>query len=135
MSIGAFVGILGAQFGTPQLDPLAATVVGFMILKTAWDIFKQASHSLTDGFDEEMLVAFKETVNKTPGVEQVKEIRARLQGNYVFVDLTVYVNQDLSVRESHMISDAIESSLQKKHKIRYVHVHVEPFSPQSRVRI
>ncbi|WP_040948794.1 cation diffusion facilitator family transporter [Gorillibacterium massiliense] len=127
VSIGAFAGIVGAQLGIPLLDPIAAIIVGALILKTAWDIFREATHSLTDGFDEEMIVAFQETVNKTPGVEQVKDIRARFQGNHVFVDLTVYVDQDLSVKESHMISDAIETRLFKNHKIRHVHVHIEPF--------
>ena len=52
VSIGAAVGIIGAQFHLPWLDPMAAIIVGFLICKTAWDIFRDASYTLTDGFDE-----------------------------------------------------------------------------------
>lgn len=37
VSIGTVVGIIGAQFQLPWLDPLTAIVVGFLICKTAWD--------------------------------------------------------------------------------------------------
>ncbi len=52
VSIGTAIGIFGSQLGLPWLDPLAAFVVGILICKTAWEIFREASHHLTDGFDE-----------------------------------------------------------------------------------
>lgn len=39
VSIGAAVGIVGAQFGLPWIDSAAAVAVGLLISKTAWDIF------------------------------------------------------------------------------------------------
>jgi cation diffusion facilitator family transporter len=73
VSIGAFVGIIGAQFGLPWLDPLTAIVVGFIICKTAWEIFRDASHTLTDGFNQEQLEELKETIKDTPGVKNIKD--------------------------------------------------------------
>jgi cation diffusion facilitator family transporter len=35
VSVGTFIGIMGAQFGLPWLDPLAAVIVGLLICKTA----------------------------------------------------------------------------------------------------
>src|SRR5699024_4564928 len=55
VSLGAFVGIIGAQSGLYWLDPLAGLVVGVIICKTAWDIFRDATHTLTDGFDEKQI--------------------------------------------------------------------------------
>lgn len=52
VSVGAAVGIFGAQFGLPWLDTVAAIAVGILICKTAWDIFRDSTHNLTDGFDE-----------------------------------------------------------------------------------
>lgn len=62
VSIGAFIGIFGAQFGLFWLDPLAGMIVGIIICKTAWDIFKDATHTLTDGFDEEQLEMIKKAL-------------------------------------------------------------------------
>lgn len=127
VSVGAFVGIVGSRMGWPLLDPIAAILVSFLVLKTGWSIFRDATHSLTDGFDLEQMKAFEETVILIPGVEAVKEVRARFQGNQVFVDLTVFVMPTLSVEESHLISDVIESELLSKHQVRHAHVHIEPY--------
>ncbi|OAB44919.1 cation diffusion facilitator family transporter [Paenibacillus antarcticus] len=126
VSIGAFIGIVGSQFGLPWLDPLAATLVGLIIVKTAWDIFKDASHALTDGFDEQELVKIKQTVADTPGVESIKDIKARVLGNNVLVDVTIQVNGYLNVVESHYISEDIEDRMLTEHKISHIHVHIEP---------
>src|SRR5690606_18571351 len=53
VSLGAFVGIGGAQLGLLWLDPLAGFIVGIIICKTAWEIFNDATHTLTDGFAED----------------------------------------------------------------------------------
>ncbi|MEC0090569.1 cation diffusion facilitator family transporter [Paenibacillus macquariensis] len=126
VSIGAFIGIVGSQFGLPWLDPLTATLVGLIIVKTAWDIFKDASHALTDGFDEKELVKIKQTVADTPGVESIKDIKARILGNNVLVDVTIQVNGYLNVVESHDISEEIEDRMLTEHKISHIHVHIEP---------
>ena len=52
VSVGAFAGIAGSQFGIAWLDPLAASLVAVVICRTAWHIFRDATHALTDGFDE-----------------------------------------------------------------------------------
>jgi cation diffusion facilitator family transporter len=126
VSIGAFVGILGAGWGLPWLDPLAALLVGVLICKTAWGIFLDSSHALTDGFDEGKLVVFKSTIERTPGVESIGDIKARVHGNQVLIDVTIHVNDELSIAEGHKISDKVEHRMQKKHQINHVHVHVEP---------
>lgn len=126
VSFGAFVGVLGSWLGLSWLDPVAAVVVGLMIVKTAWDIFFEASHTLTDGFEEQRLANFKKTILQTPGVEAIKDVRARQHGSSVLVDVTVEVNPDLNVVESHGISVAIEEKLNREHRIDHVHVHIEP---------
>ena len=60
VSIGTTVGIIGSQFNLPWIDPLAALIVGFLICKTAWEIFREATHFLTDGFDENEIKSYKE---------------------------------------------------------------------------
>lgn len=126
VSIGAAVGIFGAQFGISWLDPLAALTVGFIICKTAWDIFREATHTLTDGFDEAQLDRLRMTVESTEGVRKIKEVKARLHGSLVLVDVVVQVDPKLSLIEGHHICDDIEQRMKRKHNITHVHVHVEP---------
>ena len=61
----------------PWLDSVKAVIVGFLICKIAWDIFKEASHHLIDGFDEHQLEEYKETILNTPGIKSVKDIKVR----------------------------------------------------------
>lgn len=126
VSMAAVVGIIGAQLGLPWLDPLAAILVGLLICKTGWGIFWEATHELTDGFDEELIKSFKETALDTEGVTEVREIRARNYGNRAVVDVTVLVPGDLDIAVAHDISTKVEVKLMKRYDISAVHVHVEP---------
>lgn len=126
VSVGAVVGIVGSQFGLPWLDTVAAFLVGLLICRTAWGIFRECTHSLTDGFDEDRLQNFRTTIAKTPGVEGIKDMKARIHGNHVLVDVVIEVDPRLSLIESHEISDSIEERMVRKHNIMNIHVHVEP---------
>ncbi|MDX8345652.1 MULTISPECIES: cation diffusion facilitator family transporter [Bacillaceae] len=126
VSIGAVIGILGSQFSFPWLDPLTAVIVGLLICKTAWNIFMEASHYLTDGFDEELIQSYEKTVLDLPGVKGVKDIRARNYGNNTVVDVVILVRSTLDIKEAHDISSEVEGELKDKHEVYDVHVHVEP---------
>lgn len=129
VSIGAAVGIIGAQFGLPWLDGAAAVVVGLLICKTAWDIFRQSTHDLTDGFDEKELGDLRSIIARTNGVEGIKDLKARVHGNHVLVDVVIEVDSQLTVTKSHEISDRVEERMRKLSNVMHVHVHVEPKEP------
>ena len=126
VSIGAALGIIGAQFHLPWLDPVTAVIVGILICYTAWKIFRDTSHNLTDGFDVKQISAFKETVQGIIGVKGIKDIRARSYGNNAVVDVVILVNSNLNIREAHDVATKVETALMNKHNVYDVNVHVEP---------
>ncbi|WP_113927868.1 cation diffusion facilitator family transporter [Bacillus sp. P14.5] len=126
VSIGTAIGIIGAQFNLAWLDPLAAAIVGLLICKTAWDIFRESSHYLTDGYDEKKLSNYQGAVMEVPGVKGVKDIRARAYGNNTVVDIVILVSSTLDIKDAHDISSKVEDHLKETHQIYDVHVHVEP---------
>jgi len=126
VSIGTAIGIIGAQFHLPWLDSVTAVIVGFLICKTAWDIFREASHHLTDGFDEQQLEEYKETILNTPGVKGVKDIKARNYGSSPIVDVSILVNSTLGVGAAHDITTKVENALAQEHNVVDANVHVEP---------
>lgn len=126
VSVGAAIGIVGAQFGLPWIDSAAAVGVGLLISKTAWDIFRDSTYRLTDGFDEHKLMDLRSTIARTPGVEGIKDVKARVHGNHVLVDVVVEVDANITVLEGHKISDSIEERMSKLHNIMNVQIHVEP---------
>ncbi|NMF03893.1 cation diffusion facilitator family transporter [Clostridium beijerinckii] len=126
VSIGTTIGIVASQFGFPWIDPLAAVVVSVLILKTGWDIFRESSHNLSDGFSREKLDSITKSISQVPGVKQIKNIRARVHGNNILLDLVVGVSSELSLVEGHSITEKIEDKLKKDLDITQVMVHVEP---------
>ncbi|WP_055105244.1 cation diffusion facilitator family transporter [Paenibacillus ihumii] len=126
VSIGAAVGIIGAQLGLPWLDTVAAFAVGLLICKTAWDIFRDSTHRLTDGFDESELGDLRSSIARIQGVEGIRDVKARVHGNHVLVDVVIEVDPMLTVIESHEISDRVEEHMRRKRNVMHVHVHVEP---------
>lgn len=128
VSLGALVGILGTQIGINWLDSVAALLVGIIICKTAWSIFRDSSYSLTDGFDEQLLQTIGETISKTPGVKEMSEIKARMHGNQILVESTIHVDSTLSILEGHHITEKVEENLSKQHNIKQAIIHVEPFT-------
>lgn len=128
VSMGTVVGIVGAQFNLPWLDPLTAIAVGLIICKTAWDIFSDATHNLSDGFDVETLTAYEKTVLSICDVEGVKNVKARNYGSNPVVDIVILVKSDLAVQEAHDISTKVEDELKRVHDVYDVHVHIEPYT-------
>ncbi|WP_110113885.1 cation diffusion facilitator family transporter [Bacillus sp. CGMCC 1.16541] len=126
VSVGAVVGVVGSQFGMPWLDTVAAVVVGLIICKTAFDIFKDVTHVLTDGFNQEELMKYEHVITEVEGVNFIKDLKGRMQGNYVMLEVTVMVDPHLNVIQSHEIADQIEDVMKHDYKIRETIVHIEP---------
>lgn len=126
VSIGTAAGIVASQFGLPWIDPLAAVIVGILIIKTGWDIFKEAAHNLTDGFEKEELDNIAQSIKCVSGVKRIANIRARAHGNNILLDIIVVVSADLSVVEGHGITEEIEKKLKSEHNVTEAIVHVEP---------
>ncbi|SER84390.1 cation diffusion facilitator family transporter [Gracilibacillus ureilyticus] len=127
VSIGAFIGIIGAQFQLYWLDPLAGAIVGFIICKTAWDIFREATHTLTDGFQPIELTKIKKSIHSHPDVLEIKDVKGRIHGNQALIEATIFVDPQLTVEESHHITDDIEEKLKEEHDIPRAHIHIEPY--------
>lgn len=126
VSIGTAIGIFASQLSMPWLDTITAIIVGLLICKTAWDIFKEASHELSDGFDEEKLQFYQEVIRKVNGVKGIKEIKGRNYGNNVVIDVVILVNSKLGITEAHDIATYVEKVMIEDYGIYDVHVHVEP---------
>ncbi|OAB36932.1 transporter [Paenibacillus macquariensis subsp. defensor] len=126
VSVGASVGIVGAQFGLPWIDSIAAFMVGIIICITAWSIFKECTYSLTDGFDQNQIMDLRSTIAGVHGVEGIKDVKARVHGSHVLVDVVIEVQPNLSVPQGHEITDRIEEQVKKEHNIMQVQIHVEP---------
>ena len=125
-SIGTAIAVFAASFNLGWLDSVAAIVVALLILKTAIDIFKESVFTLSDGFDQEELDQFNEAIRHIQQVQSVKNIKGRSYGSNIYLDVTVTMRPELTVKESHDVADQIENLLRDKFQVFETDVHVEP---------
>ncbi len=125
-SIGTSVAVIAAAFNFPIVDKIAAIIITFFILKTAYEIFMESFFTLSDGFDEELLHTYEADILKLPKIVSVKSQRGRTYGANIYLDIVLEMNPDLSVYESHEITEQVESLLKLKYGVFDVDIHVEP---------
>ncbi|HEP1843662.1 TPA: cation transporter [Streptococcus suis] len=125
-SIGTSIAIIAAAFDFQIVDKIAAVIITFFILKTAYEIFMESFFTLSDGFDEELLHKYEEDILKLPKVVAVKSQRGRTYGANIYLDIVLEMNPDLSVYESHAVTEQVEQLLTLKHGVFDVDIHVEP---------
>lgn len=125
-SIGTSIAIVAASLHLPIIDRIAAIVITFFILKTAYDIFMQSAFSLSDGFDNKHLKKYEAAILEIPKITAVKSQRGRTYGSNVYLDIVLEMNPDLSVYESHAITEQVEQLLSERFAVYDIDIHVEP---------
>jgi cation diffusion facilitator family transporter len=127
-SLVVAVGIGGSLAGYPFLEPLAAAVVGFLILHMGLRLGLKSVRELIDtGLPEEQLERLRETIRQTPGVIDLHEMRTRRMADRVLCDAHVQVDPRLTVSEGHRVSDAVYLRVRSAHPdVRDVLVHIDP---------
>ena len=125
-SLGTSVAIIASSLKFPIVDKLAAIIITFFILKTAYDIFMESSFSLSDGFDQDLLDDYKRAILEIPKITRVKSQRGRTYGSNIYLDIILEMNPDLSVFESHEIADQVEDMLKEDFGVFDIDIHIEP---------
>jgi len=111
------------------MESFAAIVVVFFILKVSINILKASFEELTEkSLKEEEEKEIIEIIGSVEGVKNPHEIQTRRIGQYIAVDIHIEVDKDISVENSHRITEKIEEKLLERFKNKiYINIHVEPF--------
>lgn len=127
-SLVVVLGLLGSYLGYPLFDAFAAIIVGLKIIHMGAKLVWQGLRELIDtGLDDDTLAQIEKHIQTIPGVIAVHQLRSRLLGGAVFIDVHVLVSHRLSVSEGHHIGERVQQQLLEKFdKIEDVTVHVDP---------
>jgi cation diffusion facilitator family transporter len=119
--------ILISFFNAPLwLDAITSMLVALIIFKTAYGIFKESSHELTDAIAIEPQL-IKDIVLKNPKVFSVHKIRSRKSGSQVFIDFHVKSDPNMPLVDAHNLSHDLEDQLRSEFGDDLgVIIHVEP---------
>ncbi|HXE39466.1 MAG TPA: cation diffusion facilitator family transporter [Azonexus sp.] len=122
------VGIGGALLGWSFLDLLAAALMGFMILRMGVQLAWGAIKELIDtGLDATQVEAIRKSLQATPGVIDLHQLRTRRMAHQVLVDAHVQVDARISVSEGHRIAESARARVLREHpSVLDVLVHIDP---------
>ena len=107
---------------------IEAKYVGFLILHMGVQLAWRSVGELIDtGLPEEALQRLRHTIEATPGVIGLHEMRTRRMADRVLCDAHVQVDPRLTVSEGHRVSDAVYLRVRSAHpEVQDVLVHIDP---------
>ena len=130
-SIGTAIGIGGAIVlgeSWSVLDPMAAVVVSFFIMKVAVQLLKPCVDELTEkSLPDEIEKEICLITENTPGVSAIHNLRTRRIGNHYAIEMHIRMDGHLTLYEAHAKASVIENKLKEKYgNETHVGIHVEP---------
>lgn len=128
-SVGALVGIGGARLGYPVSDAAASVVICLFIEKAAFEILRDAMDKMVDkSCPVEVVEHMKAVVRKQQGVIEIDDIKTRLFGDKIYVDVEFSADGGKSLEESHSIAEDVHAAIEKEFPaVKHCMVHVNPY--------
>ncbi len=133
-SIGTLVGIGGAILGLQILDPIAGIIVSVLIIRVGFEILMQGLNQLVDrAADDDTIKNIEKNIENVKGVLRVDDVKTRLHGSRLYVDVEISVDSNITVGEGHSIAETVHKNIEKTiPDVKHCMVHVNPYKTKKR---
>lgn len=126
-SLVVALGISANLAGLPLADPLAALIVGLMIVRMGWKFSWQAFNDLVDrAADAETEQAIRERILGTPGVRGIHDLRTRKMGDLIWVEVDIEMDGQLTIEAGHAIAVEARQRVMADLPVLDVMTHFDP---------
>lgn len=127
-SVAVLAGVVVSNMGFPILDPIVGLVIGFLILKTAYEIGKENIDNIMGKVpSQEFIQRIKNVANSTPYAQNAHNIKVDYLGSYAVVSLHIEMDGNRTLDETHKIVHVIENNIiQEIPEVKFVNVHACP---------
>src|SRR5690606_11420199 len=126
-SLVVAIGIVANLAGLHLADPLAALMVGLMILRTGWRFSYHAFDELTDAAaDDETEERIRQHLLSTPGLLGVHDLKTRKMGDMIWVEVDLEMDADLTIAEGHDIAVEARRRVMAHEPVLDVMTHFDP---------
>jgi len=126
---GAVIVALVAEkvLGWPYVDPLFGMAIGLWIIYGAWRVARRAIVQLMDQeLPDDARARIRQIALAHPQVRSVHDLRTRAAGPDAFVQIHLEMDGDLTLKEAHRISDAVEADILAAFPQAEVMIHQDP---------
>jgi cation diffusion facilitator family transporter len=130
-SVGIWIGLLIVQFtGWRFIDSILAFVIAALIARIGIGLILKSSQPLMDRSCEVEEKKIREVLNRHKfRFIDFHDLRTRRNGNQVFCELHLSVDESLSVKEAHDLTDHLENELKEELPNANLTIHIEPKKP------
>lgn len=112
------------------VDPLAALVVAALVAQTAWHLTIAAGHDLLDAsLPDEEADWITDLLRGREEVRGAHHIHTRKAGAMRFVECHLVLDRNLTVQDSHRLTDQLTGEIRHRYPLCRVNIHVEPCNP------
>ena len=127
-SFGSLVGILGAHYGLPILDPLICLFICLLIIKTSIDIFISALSGMLDtACDKETEDAILKTIIDSNKKFQVIDLKTRLFGSKIYIDLIISMDGNTTLKNVDKVRVKLHDEIEAKFNlVKHINIKVIP---------
>ena len=113
-SVAVLIGIIGAKMGFHFMDPLAAIIVGVIILRVCVEQLKGAITNMMDGApDEEGMDKVREALGCVANVSNIGEINSRELGQELALEIRLGVPENITVSQGETIKHETKRAIRK----------------------
>lgn len=132
LNIGVIVAVYASTAGWLYADGVFGMLIAGYIFYGSSQIARPAINML---MDREMPDADREAIFNmalgNPEVRGLHELKTRLSGRDIFIQMHLEVDAKITVREAHFISDEVEGVIGEKYPDAEIIIHIDPPSERS----
>lgn len=128
VNVSVIISLLIASYlGWVYADPLFAIGIAAYIVAGAWQIARRSLDQLMDRelpLDERKRIL--EIAKAHGAVSDLHDLRTRMSGNQLFIQLHLEMDGDLKLRDAHAISDEVMAAVERAFPHAEVLIHADP---------
>jgi len=109
-SLAVVVGATGVWLGFPLADPIIGLLITMAIFGIVWQSARAVLTRMLDGVEPQVIEQIRHAADHVPGL-RLEEAKARWIGHRLHADITVSVDENLSVGEATSLGEKLKTVL------------------------
>ncbi|MBN2367447.1 cation transporter [Candidatus Woesearchaeota archaeon] len=127
VSTVALIGVIGAMFGYPKLDDIAALIISLFIFYSGYKIgIENIDYLMGKRPPEDYFAKIRKKTLETKGVKGINELNAHYVGNKIHVEIHIDVDENKTTKKSHDIGKEVQRKIEKMPDICRAFIHIDP---------
>ncbi len=110
-SLAVVLGAAGVWLGFTLADPIIGLFITIAIFGIVWQSARSVLTRMLDGIEPGVVAELRHAAEHVPGIGQVADVKARWVGHKLHTDMTIAVNEGLSLGQANAIAATLRKEL------------------------